>query len=116
MPFALRNQNNEIVALTGTPNIEGDQEISFSDPDVLDFLTNTTFYGAQDDKFNKLLADDLRTIRIVEDLIDLLIAKGIILFSELPEGAQTKLLQKKARREALNRTNDIIVDDSIPFF
>ena len=116
MPYALRNQNNEIVALTATPNIEGDLEISFSDPDVLDFLATQVPQGARESRFNQLLADDLRMIRIVEDLIDLLIAKGVIRFSELPEAAQRKLLEKKVRRDELNQANDIIVDDSIPFF
>ena len=116
MSYALRNQNNEIVALTGTPNIEGDQELSFSDPEVLDFLTGTRIHGIQDNRFSQLLADDLRSIRIVEDLIDLLIAKGIILFSELPERTQRKLLEKKARRAEVSRSNEIIVDDSISFF
>ena len=115
MPYALRNQKNEIVALTGTPNIENDQKISFTDPDVLHFLANSSLYATRDTTFNKLLADDLGTIRIVEDLIDLLVAKGVILFSELPVGAQKKLLAKKMLRDVLNRANDIIVDDSIPF-
>jgi hypothetical protein len=111
MPYAIRDENGDIVALTLSPNHEGDEPLSLSSPDVLTFLTR---YSATDDtqkKFQELLAQDIQQIRIVEDLIDLLTAKGVILFSELPVAAQKKILQKKIRREEMSQSNDILVDD-----
>ncbi len=44
---------------------------------------------------------DLEMVRVVEDLIDLLIDKGIILFTDLPEVVQNKILFKRSLRSTL---------------
>ena len=49
-------------------------------------------------------------IRIVEDLIDLLIRKNLILFTELPEDAQAKIRERK-RVRAIMTDEDLVVDD-----
>lgn len=111
MPYAIRNEKGEIIALTASPNKEGDVPVTFSDPDVLGFLNRETSGHDPQKKFHEMLAQDFQRIRIVEDLIDLLTAKGIILFSELPVAAQEKILRQKTRREEMDQTNDILVDD-----
>lgn len=114
MPYTLRNEQGEIVALTGSPNSEDDEPVSFNDPEVMAFLTRDMERNSQN-KFNALLLQDLQQIRIVEDLIDLLTAKGIILFSELPVAAQEKILRKKSQRDEFNQSNDILVEDKMMF-
>jgi len=111
MPYAIRNEAGDIVALTHSPNKEGDVPVVFSDPEVLQFLTRAIGQSDHGKKFHELLMQDLQQIRIVEDLIDLLTAKGTILFSELPVAAQQKILRKKTRREEFDQSNDILVDD-----
>ncbi|WAW09478.1 hypothetical protein NB640_09515 [Oxalobacter vibrioformis] len=111
MPYAIRNVNGEIIALTALPNREDDTPVIFSDPEVLGFLTREAGGNDPQKKFHELLAQDFQQIRIMEDLIDLLTAKGTILFSELPIAAQEKILRKKTRREEIDQTNDILVDD-----
>lgn len=111
MLYAIKNENGEVVALTASPNRENDVPVSFEDPQVFRFLTLDTSNASQK-KHYELLMQDLQQIRIVEDLIDLLTTKGIILFSELPIAAQEKILRKKSRREEFNQSNDIIVDST----
>jgi len=112
MPYALRNQEGEIIALTGTPTHENAAMVSLDDPEVLHFLTRDTSASEEPSKKKMaLLAQDIQEIRIIEDLIELLTLKGIILFSELPVAAQEKILRKKSTREQKGDTNDIIVDD-----
>ena len=113
MPYALRNEYGDIVALTATPNFEGDQPVVLSDPDVLSFMISNIPGNEDQRHFNELLVEDLKQIRIVEDLIDLLTAKGVILFSELPDAAQRKILGKKSLRDEMNLSNDILVDSVI---
>ena len=102
MPYAIRNENGEIIALTASPNTEDDTQLGLNDPEVMNFLANSTSGDNASAKFNELLAQDFQQIRIVEDLIDLLTAKGVIMFSELPVAAQEKILRKKLT----NFTND----------
>lgn len=115
MPYAIKNEQGEIVALTATPNSKDDQPVSFNDPEVLKFLTSD-IERTQNSKFNTLFLQDLQEIRIVEDLIDLLTAKGIILFSELPQAAQEKILRKKTQRDEFNHSNDILLTDETIMF
>ena len=112
MPYAIRNEQGEIIALTIQPNKKDDMPVRFDDPDVIRFLTRDLKTDHIQHQLHELLIQDFQQIRIVEDLIDLLTAKGIILFSELPIAAQEKILKKKTRREALNQKNDILIDDA----
>ena len=111
MPYALRNQNGELIALTGTPTHEGAALVNLDDPEVLHFLTSRAGSDEHSKRQVALLAQDIQEIRIIEDLIELLTMKGIILFSELPVAAQEKILRKKSKRELQDDTNDIIVED-----
>jgi len=45
---------------------------------------------------------DLALARVLEDLIDTLIAKGLIQFTDLPLAAQAKLLSRRETRAALS--------------
>jgi hypothetical protein len=49
-------------------------------------------------------------IRLLEDLIALLTKKNIILFTELPEKAQAKIIEREKIREKISSDN-IIVED-----
>lgn len=62
--------------------------------------------------FSKMDAD---LIRVLEDLVFVLIDKGVISLSELPEHAQAKLLDRKGFRDRLHRhvSNAHNVDFSI---
>jgi hypothetical protein len=57
-----------------------------------------------------LSLSDTGIIRILEDLIDLLIRKNIILFTELPEQAQAKISDRKMLREGIG-PDHLMVDD-----
>lgn len=48
-----------------------------------------------------LAAGDAGQIRIIEDLIDTLIAKGVIVAADLPASAQTKINNRKTLRGQL---------------
>ena len=107
MLFAERNHHGEIIALhTGktTPQLD---PVSLLDRDVLAFLCST----GELDAFSQLLVlSDTTIVRVLEDLVDLLIEKNLILFTELPEAAQKKLQDRKNLRSQLE-DGPIMVDD-----
>lgn len=49
--------------------------------------------------------------RITEDLIDILIARGVIQFTDFPAEAQAKLLQRRRTRAALSRRLQLLDDE-----
>ncbi len=56
-------------------------------------------------------ATDQDLIRVLEDVVDLLIAKGLILFTELPVDAQQKIMRRQQMRSAMGSTLDLISED-----
>lgn len=114
MPYVQRNKKGDIIALTAEPIREDDPLLSLDNPEIMQFLVAGSNAG-QNRHHAELLMQDLGQIRILEDLIDLLIKKGVILFSELPAAAQQKILNKKSVREKLENTSDILVEDDTLF-
>ena len=53
---------------------------------------------------HRALADsDAGLARVTEDLIDILITRGVIQFTDFPPGAQAKLLQRRLTRSTLSQ-------------
>jgi hypothetical protein len=57
-----------------------------------------------------LALSDMGIIRLLEDLIDLLIQKNVIIFTELPEQARERITERKRLRETV-ASQDLMVDD-----
>lgn len=56
-----------------------------------------------DDGHQSLADSDAGFARVAEDLIDILITRGIIQFTDFPPAAQAKLLQRRQTRATLNK-------------
>lgn len=115
MLYAIRNDEGRITGLTETAQ-DGAEPIALKSPEVLDFLSDGNDDFQPDDYLNK---SDNSVSRILEDLIDLLITKDVIMFTELPNVAQQKLLNRKLARRILNddeapeiEPTSILSDDS----
>jgi hypothetical protein len=63
------------------------------------------------DKANALSQTDTSLVRVLEDLIDVLITRGVIQFTDLPEAAQTKLLERRETRASLNNRLQLLPTD-----
>ena len=50
---------------------------------------------------DRLAESDLGLVRVLEDLIDVLIEKDLIRFTDLPEPAQDKLMHRRSLRRSL---------------
>jgi hypothetical protein len=55
---------------------------------------------------------DAGLARVTEDLIDILIQRGVIQFTDFPAAAQAKLLQRRQTRAALSKRLQLLDDDS----
>lgn len=58
---------------------------------------------------NSMLYSDLKMIRVLEDLIEILIEKNLVRLTELPEAAQNKLISRKRIR---SKISDFFSNDS----
>ena len=79
--YIVRDAEGRISGLSATPS--GNAEaVTMDDPDVREFLREL----------------DVDLVRVLEDVIDLLVARGVFRFTDLPESAREKLLFRKNLR------------------
>lgn len=107
MLFVERDQEGVIVAIRRGEQDCGLEPVSLHDAEVLSFLRST---GEIESLSQLLMHSDASIVRVFEDLIDLLIRKNVILFTELPAEAQAKLQSRKQLRARLG-DDQLMVSD-----
>ena len=107
MLYVERDDAGNIIALHNKPGPGAGEKKSLMDEELLEFLNKNV---DTDPRMQLLSLSDNSIIRILEDLIDLLIRKNIILFTELPEQAQAKIRDRKRLREKIG-PDHLMVDD-----
>jgi len=61
--------------------------------------------------YDALHRSDLEVARVTEDLINLLIQKNVILFTELPDVVQKKLLSREHLRDKLSGSGASLISE-----
>lgn len=108
MPYVILDAEGRIAAVYADP-IEGAVEVAPDDPAVLQFVHRDDPNWQQREEW---IQSDLGLARVVEDLIDVLIEKKVIMFTDLPEGAQQKLLERRGLRKEFAYVDNLFGDES----
>jgi len=107
MLYVKRDDAGNIIGLHNKPEPGAEEQKSIMDEEIIKFID----HSVDTDPWVQLLSlSDISIIRVLEDLIDLLIRKNVILFTELPEKAQAKIRERKKVRERIS-TEDLMVND-----
>jgi hypothetical protein len=110
MPYVSRDPSGRITGVFDHPEV-GVEETGADDPELVRFLADQGL--SSPDAIRQLLADsDLRMVRLVDDLIDVLIDKSVIKFTDLPPAAGEKYLQRQIARKRL-QSNLVIGEEDI---
>lgn len=107
MPFAQRDENGRIMALFERPTENADEQVSSTDPDVEAFLRNAASHPPQ----QLLETTDREIVRVLEDLIEVLVDKNVLMFTELPLAAQDKLIRRRRARDQLGNDGNVMVGE-----
>lgn len=107
MPYIKRDKNNQIIALFAEPPSADAEYMLASDPAVMGFLNSNP---TDLDSIQFLSRSDYELVRVLEDLIELLVDKNLLLFTELPVAAQQKLMRRRGARKNLSEGNGLMVD------
>jgi len=108
MPYIKRDEQGNISAVSETVS-DGFDELLEEESVELEAFLNQWQTGR-----NNLNETDLGFVRVLEDVIELLISKNLICFTDLPEAARTKMQQRQRLREVLTNRLDLL-DDSEDF-
>lgn len=110
MPYVVRDVQGTIRAVFEDP-VEGAEFIAADDPGLQAFMNkNVDGSGTLSSEWAE---SDLALARVLEDVVDLLIDKGVFMFTELPEGAQKKLMARRGRRKEFAYMESLFGDMSI---
>ncbi|MGM0782865.1 MAG: tryptophan synthase subunit beta like protein [Pseudomonadota bacterium] len=103
--YVKRNETGQIVQAAHEPSAECREFVPPCAPDLQAFM-------AEDEEFEgvDLSKTDLGFIRVLEDLLDVLMDKGVISFTDLPEPAQQKVMERQSLRQRLNSV-DLMQDE-----
>ena len=92
MPFVRRNAENTIDAMFAAETADAKEWLPAGHPEVLSFMDG----GKDGSDFASL---DVTFIRVIEDVVDVLIHKGVMRLTDLPSQAQEKLMARKGFRD-----------------
>lgn len=107
MVYVKRNAHGQVVALSrdgaGQDAAQGWVEAADDAPDVVAFCSMVS------EEVDALRRSDLGFVRVLEDVIDLLIERSIIRFTDLPPAAQSKLMERRSARAERHKLS--LLDD-----
>jgi hypothetical protein len=95
MPFVRRDANGVIDAVFANAEGEANEELPHGHPELLQYLGIDAQSIIDADQW---LRADLALARVTEDLLTILMDKGVISFTDLPPGAQEKLIARQGLR------------------
>jgi hypothetical protein len=104
MPYVQRDEAGKIVAVSAIENQSEPEWVEEGSHDLNAFLLDMALGKEVGDAtaVRALSESDLAMIRVVEDVVDLLIEQNLLRFTDLPEPAQKKLMERRSLRDNLN--------------
>lgn len=105
--YIQRNANGEIVQLRREATADCREFIDPGEPELLAFVGDDE--AAQRAALRR---SDLEFVRVLEDVIQLLMDRGAISFTDLPAAAQEKLMARQTLRDRSNSV-ELMSDDSV---
>jgi len=94
MPYVLHDNDGRICSLHREPPVPGCDWLDDHHPEVRAFIDNGLDVGGES-AYERL---DAGFVRVLEDLIDVLVKRGVINLTDLPNDAQRKLFARKGHR------------------
>ena len=111
MRYVMRNAEGKIIAVL-SEEVEGAEMVGSNDPGLQDFLQGDS---PEQRAQRELMESDFGLIRVIEDLIDVLIERGAIMFTDFPEPVQRKLLERRGMRKEFSYMDDLFNDEGDDF-
>jgi hypothetical protein len=108
MPYVCRDDSGRITGVFDHAEVGVSEQVKSDDPELARFLKDQGLSSPE--SIRQLLSQsDLQMVRLVDDLIDLLIDKAVIKFTDLPPAAGEKYLHRQIARKRLQ--GSLIVDE-----
>jgi hypothetical protein len=101
MPYVQRDATRQIVGVFAHLQNPTQEWLEADSPELRTFVQSLKGEGSAE-VLDKLAGSDQAIIRVLEDLVDTLISQNLIHFTDLPDAAQAKLLERRTLRRSVN--------------
>lgn len=105
MTYIVRGEHGRIVTASNVPLAGECEQVAADSPELRAFIEDLAGEN------NVFESSDMKMIRAIEDVIDLLISKNVICITDLPGAVQSKLMERRSLRHSLNTLNLIGEDE-----
>jgi hypothetical protein len=105
MPYIRRSDAGAIVALLNDSAPDAQEFMPATEPEICAFLGLPTM--------NNFVGLDADFIRVMEDLLDVMLSKGLLRLTDLPAEAQRKLLARKDMRRRMTGALDLLGGEDV---
>jgi hypothetical protein len=109
MAYVERDPSGHIAAVSETMTDTATEFLPIDNEELTRYLVNS---ASKKDVQAALSTSDIALVRVLEDLINTLIDKKVILFTDLPMAAREKLANREKIRGHLNSLADLMGDDT----
>lgn len=108
MAYVKRDEQGKIIAVFDSPQHDAKEAVSINAEELIAFLSDSesTAHARA-----ALSVSDMELVRVLDDLVNTLIDKNVILFTDLPMAAREKLANREKIRGHLNSLDDLMGDD-----
>ena len=105
MPFVKREDSGKIAAVSLTTTLDCTEFVDAESAEL------EVFFEDVRPSSDSLRESDTDLVRVLEDLIEVLTSKGVLMFTELPESAQQKIMFRKRLRKDRTNALDLLGDE-----
>ena len=113
--FIRRDDQGRIIAISQACDAQFTEPMKDQAREVMDFLSNAmqqpSGITTEQTHFQALKHSDTDLIRVIEDLVDILNERGVIRFTDLPQEARSKLMNRKSLRSKANELSNLLDDE-----
>ncbi len=111
MPYVSRDNTGLISGIFLRSQSNAQEFLPNDHPDILRFFGGALPESLSNDALMDLTQSDIEFIRVIEDLIDVLISKNVLTFTDLPSKVREKIINRNDARGRLAGSNDLVVSD-----
>ncbi|AYF87563.1 tryptophan synthase subunit beta [Pseudomonas sp. JS3066] len=109
MVFVQRDEKGRVLRVEHEPFDNMTQSMPANDPEVQSWFASRSLH----DHLLSLQHSDLELVRVVEDLVQVLVTRGVMSYIDLPEAARRKLQQRAYARSQVVDLGALVPDDSL---
>lgn len=109
MAYVQRDEHGKISAIFESENKDATEQLPLDSTELIEYLTKSVDSAEQAKVL--LNSSDYSLIRVIEDIVNTLVNKKLILFTDLPLAAQEKLSNRQKVRGHVSDLQNLM-DDS----